>query len=370
VAPESEKQRVSVLQGYYSAEYMGGHAEYPTQTLTDIMIYDDKIEIGALGLEIPYATMVNIENIVKEKISAGRVVGLGLILPELAIVGALWKKNQRYTVIQYHDGTDTQSIIIDFGEYIDDVQPLIYRRMIRFKQSGKPLKQSRKVLRSLEGFSIYENTKYGIIIQYPSNWVEDERDQEHEQFITIVQFREELKNKPPYVTIYANKLPDAKVSLQDFVTKEINELKRESTDVKSIEPILTDIDGNPACQCTYEDNSSFTDYKQMVIWTKKEDIVYEISYSARHDQFSIYFGIIEKMIGSFRFSPNSDVLPSEAQASGSVTEQIGSNSEEQPASNMIDPLHILKRRFALGEINELEYQRNKTNIKKASVGLY
>ena len=154
------------------------------------------------------------------------------------------------------------------------------------------------------------------------------------------------------------------------VTKEINELKRESTDVKSIEPILTDIDGNPACQCTYEDNSSFTDYKQMVIWTKKEDIVYEISYSARHDQFSIYFGIIEKMIGSFRFSPNSDVLPSEAQASGNVTEQIGSNSEEQPASNMIDPLHILKRRFALGEINELEYQRNKTNIKKSSVGLY
>jgi hypothetical protein len=108
----------------------------------------------------------------------------------------------------------------------------------------------------------------------------------------------------------------------------------------------------------------------MVIWTKKEEIVYEISYSARHDQFSIYFGIIEKMIGSFRFSPNSDVLPSEAQASGNVTEQIGSNSEEQPASNMIDPLHILKRRFALGEINELEYQRNKTNIKKASVGLY
>jgi hypothetical protein len=70
--------------------------------------------------------MTDIANIDKEKISAGRVVGLGLILPDLAIVGALWKKNHRYTVIQYKDGIDTPSIIIDFGEYIDEAQPLIY----------------------------------------------------------------------------------------------------------------------------------------------------------------------------------------------------------------------------------------------------
>jgi hypothetical protein len=53
VTPEGGKQRVSVLQGYYSAEYMGGHTEYPTQTLTDVMIYSDKIEIGALDWKFP-----------------------------------------------------------------------------------------------------------------------------------------------------------------------------------------------------------------------------------------------------------------------------------------------------------------------------
>src|SRR5689334_7998902 len=122
----------SILQGCYNAEYMGGHSEYPAQTPTDVMIYNDKIELDALGLEIPYSSMTHMDNIDKEKISAGRVMALGLIFPEGAIVGALWKKNHRYTVIQYKDGLDSPGIVLDFGDSIDEVQPLIYRRMVRF----------------------------------------------------------------------------------------------------------------------------------------------------------------------------------------------------------------------------------------------
>ena len=43
--------------------------------------------------------------------SAGRVVGLGLVFPVFAVVGAMWKKKHRYTVIQYGDGDDRRAIV-------------------------------------------------------------------------------------------------------------------------------------------------------------------------------------------------------------------------------------------------------------------
>ncbi|MFI5423498.1 MAG: hypothetical protein WB587_11495 [Nitrososphaeraceae archaeon] len=47
--------------------------------------------------------MTNIQNMDEKKISALRVVGLGLVFVPLAIVGAVWKKKHIYTVIQYND---------------------------------------------------------------------------------------------------------------------------------------------------------------------------------------------------------------------------------------------------------------------------
>jgi hypothetical protein len=200
----------SVFQGYYNAEYMGGHAEYPSRVLTTVEIYTDKIVMEALGLEIPYLSMTNIENIDEQRMSAGRVVGLGLVFPVLAVVGAMWKKKHRYTVIQYGDGDDRRAIVIDFGENIDSAQPLIYRRMIRLKQSPKPIQQ-------VKGFLLYENIKYGIRMEYPSHWIEDEIDQKNEDYISVVQFREVLGHKPPFVTIYINMLVNPNISLKEYL---------------------------------------------------------------------------------------------------------------------------------------------------------
>lgn len=85
-------------------------------------------------LTMPYSTITNIENLDEQKISAGRVIGLGLILPKLAIVGAMWKKKHLYTVIHYKDELDSQTLVIDFDEYIDEAQPLIYHKMLEFRK--------------------------------------------------------------------------------------------------------------------------------------------------------------------------------------------------------------------------------------------
>lgn len=116
------------------AIYIGGHAAFPKQKHTNVEVYENRIEIEALKLSVPYSTMTNIENMDDKKISALRVVVLGLIFLPLAIVGALWKKKKLYTVIEYNDGIVEQTIILDLGKEIDRIQPLIYQKMLVAKK--------------------------------------------------------------------------------------------------------------------------------------------------------------------------------------------------------------------------------------------
>ena len=81
--------------------------------------------------------MQNIENTNEKKISALRVIVLGLIFVPLAIVGALWKKNHIYTIIRFRDYFDDQMIILDFDQNIDSAQSVIYKRMLEFGNSKK-----------------------------------------------------------------------------------------------------------------------------------------------------------------------------------------------------------------------------------------
>jgi hypothetical protein len=119
---------------YCDVKYMGGHKAYPRPTDTQMSFYDDRIELGNPNLVIPYSAMKNLENFDEKKISAKRVVALGLVAVPLAIVGAMWKKNHIYTVIQYQDEMDDHTIVVDFEEYLDAAQPLIYRKMLELRK--------------------------------------------------------------------------------------------------------------------------------------------------------------------------------------------------------------------------------------------
>ena len=89
--------------------------------------------------------MTNIENMDEQKLSALRVIGFG-------VIGALWKKKHRYTVLQYKDGTENRAIVLDFHNDIDLVQPLIYGRMLNFRKSERnvlPKKIKGSIIRHL-----------------------------------------------------------------------------------------------------------------------------------------------------------------------------------------------------------------------------
>jgi hypothetical protein len=97
--------------------------------------YYDRIEIDNPKLIVPYRYMQNIENTNEKKISALRVILLGLIFVPLAIVGALWKKNHVYTIIRFRDNFDDQMIVLDFDQNIASAQSLIYKRMLEFRNA-------------------------------------------------------------------------------------------------------------------------------------------------------------------------------------------------------------------------------------------
>jgi hypothetical protein len=122
---------------FYYIKYLGGHKAFPTPTDTKMHFYLDRIEIDNPKLIVPYRFMQNIENTIEKKISALRVIVLGLIFIPLAIVGALWKKNHIYTIIRFRDYFDDQMIVLDFDENIDSAQSVIYRRMLEFRNTKK-----------------------------------------------------------------------------------------------------------------------------------------------------------------------------------------------------------------------------------------
>ena len=122
---------------YYYIKYLGGHKAFPTPTDTKMHFYPDRVEIDNPKLVVSYKHMQNIENTNEKKISALRVIVLGLIFVPLAIVGALWKKNHIYTIIRFRDYFDDQMIVLDFDENIDSAQSVIYKRMLEFRSAKK-----------------------------------------------------------------------------------------------------------------------------------------------------------------------------------------------------------------------------------------
>lgn len=72
--------------------------------------------------------MTNVENINEEQLKAVRVVALG-------IIGALWKKKYRHTVIQYKDKLGSErAIVMDFHGNIERTKQLIYQKMLESKK--------------------------------------------------------------------------------------------------------------------------------------------------------------------------------------------------------------------------------------------
>lgn len=193
---------------------------------------------------------------------------------------------------------------------------------------------------SVENLKEYENSVFGLSIDYPSTWIIDEfekriKNDETVGMNNIVLFcptPATLKSTPSNqmntnttttlcenaeksFDIYVHNLP-AGMTLEEFTNSKISSYKLELTDFKIIEsnPSVT-IDNNPAYKLTYTYADKINDKKIQVmeIWTvinddeDSDDLkdhvgkAYSLRYEAIPIEFPIYLNTANKTISSFEF---------------------------------------------------------------------
>ena len=113
------------------AKYISGHSLYYHEKGTDVLFYVDRMKFDNMDITIPYNSITRLGAQEDRHITKTRVFMTG-------IVGLFWKKKYRYTVIEYSDGIQDQTIILDFHKEANKAQKIIYNQMAgaRLKQKG------------------------------------------------------------------------------------------------------------------------------------------------------------------------------------------------------------------------------------------
>jgi hypothetical protein len=157
----------------------------------------------------------------------------------------------------------------------------------------------------------YQNSSYGVRIQYPANWTIDEQDVDPNDTITnIVTFSSPLTSR---FDIYSEnlgtgleKLADQNVTLEEYADSLITDYNETLTDFNPIE-LNTNItlgagNNNPAYRLIYTDREDNINYKTMEIGTIIGDKVYYIQYIAEENKYSTYLPTIQMMINSLQIT--------------------------------------------------------------------
>ena len=191
---------------------------------------------------------------------------------------------------------------------------------------------------SIENIKKYENFKFGLSINYPSNWIIDEFEKRIKNdetiginnIVIICPNPDTLKSIPSNQMnintttlcekseksfyIYVHNLP-AGMTLEEFTNSKISSYKLELTNFKIIEsnPSVT-IDNNSAYKLTYTYTDKINDKKIQVmeIWTVINDDddddlkdhigkAYSLRYEAIPIEFPIYLNTANNTISSFEF---------------------------------------------------------------------
>jgi hypothetical protein len=136
------------------AKYISGHSLYAHEKGTDVSFYEDRMQFDNMNITIPYIAIARLGAQEDRHITKTRVLVTGL-------VGLFWKKKYRYTVIEYNDGIQDQTVILDFHKEAGKAQKIIYNQMAgaRLKQKGLTELKAESEQNALTGhYKVLEDT--------------------------------------------------------------------------------------------------------------------------------------------------------------------------------------------------------------------
>jgi hypothetical protein len=150
----------------------------------------------------------------------------------------------------------------------------------------------------------YQNTVYGIKIQYPSDWRVSENGMR--DYTNIVAFYSPLENLadrvPEHLTL--SRVDYSQNITLDQYNKFLNSTLKNIPGVQIIESNPIDLAGHPGYKVVYLSLPSNLPFKfqDMLIWTIIGGKVYNISFNAEAAKYPTFLPTIQKMINSFQIT--------------------------------------------------------------------
>jgi eukaryotic-like serine/threonine-protein kinase len=153
-------------------------------------------------------------------------------------------------------------------------------------------------------FLPYQNSTYGIKIQYPLNWQKQENGTKQDTQTDIVTFYPPAGNSNASLDLSIDDISDQKgISLAQYANNSLTDLKQSLTSFKLIESNGNNhIAGLPAYRIVYTYNDGNNVTKTLETGTIKGDKAYIITYETGMSEYTTFLPIVQKMIDSFQIT--------------------------------------------------------------------
>jgi hypothetical protein len=151
----------------------------------------------------------------------------------------------------------------------------------------------------------YQNSTFGIKIQYPSNWEKQENGTRQDTQTDIVTFLSPVINSRANLDVSIDDISGEKgISLTQYANQNIADLNQSLPDAKLIASNTNNvvIAGLPAYRMVYTSADGNTILKTMEIGAMKGDKVYILTYEAAMQEYAKYLPVIQRMIDSFQIT--------------------------------------------------------------------
>jgi serine/threonine-protein kinase len=152
--------------------------------------------------------------------------------------------------------------------------------------------------------STYQNSTYGVNLQYPSNWDKEENGTKQDTETDVVTFYPPASNSNASLDLSIDDISDEKgISVAQYANDGLSDLKQSLQNFKSIGLTTNNIvAGLPAYKSLYTYVDGKTTFKDMEIGVIKGDKVYILTYEGGIDEFDKYLPTVQQMINSFQIT--------------------------------------------------------------------
>jgi serine/threonine-protein kinase len=150
----------------------------------------------------------------------------------------------------------------------------------------------------------YVNSTYGIKLQYPSSWDNEENGTRQDTGTDVVTFSPPAINSNASLDISIDDISDEKgIALSQYANNGISDLKQSLKSFKLVGLSTNNVlAGLPAYKSIYTYADQNTIFKDMEIGAIKGDKAYILTYEAGMNEYDKYLSIIQEMINSFQIT--------------------------------------------------------------------